>query len=255
VNRNRVAPGVRRVDRRLHFLERQRLRGVDALVAAARAVDLDPIGAGIDARAGELAVVGFGRVAARRRESLAGDEHPWPDHLAGVDQIAHRVVDLAGRSEIANRGDAGLQRPPCVLGGEDGRHPRRAARLIQRPGSGGRIPEVGHVRVEIDQARDQREAPQVDDLGACRRRPGADRSDAVAVDQNHGVGDHLPAGSIILPARIAFVAANAFDASASHSTPIKTGRDHEDTKTPRKSSLLCVPLRVLVPLWSRVCSS
>ena len=41
---------------------------------------------------------------ARRGQALARNEHPRTDHLAHVDQIAHRIVDFIRRAEIANRG-------------------------------------------------------------------------------------------------------------------------------------------------------
>ena len=46
MDRDRMILRVRGIDGRLHLFERQRLRRVDALIAAARAVDLDPVGAG-----------------------------------------------------------------------------------------------------------------------------------------------------------------------------------------------------------------
>ena len=52
---------------------------------------------------------------------------------------------------------AGLERPAGVIGGERDGHACRPARLGQRPSAGRAVPVVRHVRVEIDQARDDRE--------------------------------------------------------------------------------------------------
>src|SRR5438034_1006615 len=108
---------VRGIDGGLHFIERERLRRVDALVAAARAVDLDPIRSGGDARLCLLAIIGSGPACARSGDALARDEHSWPDHLAHVDQIAHRVVDLvAGANRLRcreSRRRNQREREPC----------------------------------------------------------------------------------------------------------------------------------------------
>ena len=108
---------------------------------------------------------------------------------------------------------------------------------LQRPGAGRRIPEVGHVRVEIDQARDQREAAEIDHLDAGRRRArcrsrrcGRCRSTITALAMT------LPDGSTTLPARIALVAANARRCQRQTGTG-ENQRDHEDTKHTKKQDV------------------
>ena len=182
---------VRGIDGGLHFIERERLRRVDALVAAARAVDLDPIRSGGHARLCLLAIIGSGPACARGGDALARDEHSWPDHLAHVDQIAHRVVDLVRGAEIAHRRHAGFECAPRVLRRERGRHARGPARLTERPRPGRAVPEVGHVRVHVDHSGDDGVACQVDHVNAGGRRAGADRLDAIVIDDDDGVGDHL----------------------------------------------------------------
>ena len=163
MDRDLVPERVRGVDDRLHLVERHRLRGVDAVEAAARAVDLDPVGAGLDPILGVLRHrLGIGRPAPARAEM------PWPatnirgpDHRAHGDEIAHREVGLARRAEIADRRHAGLERPPRVVLREKDRD-RRPAALAERPRSRLAIPVVGDVGVEIDQARERGVAAQVD---------------------------------------------------------------------------------------------
>ena len=111
--------GVRRVDDRLHLVEGQRLRCLDAVEAAARGVDLDPVGSRLHA----CVHLGAHRVrrrpgAAPGRNAAPGDEHPRADERARGDAVAHQDVGSARRAEIADRRHAGLERPLRVFCGD-----------------------------------------------------------------------------------------------------------------------------------------
>src|SRR2546428_470911 len=83
--------------------------------------------------------------------------------------------------EGADSRHARAECPPGVLGCEHSGDTRGPARLAQRPRAWRAVPEIRHVGVQIDQAGGERVAAQVDHLGACRRRAGADRRDAIVV--------------------------------------------------------------------------
>ena len=191
MDRDRAIAGVGRIDRGLHLLKRHRLRRLDALKAAARSENLDPVGPRRDARLGLLAeAVGVGRAAASGRKPLAGDEHSRPDHPAHVDEIPHGVVDLVRGAEIAYGCHPRLQRPPRVLARKDGDDTRRPVRLAERPAARCRIPEVRHVSVGVDQAGNQRIAAQVDHVGAGGHRRRAHRDNPIVVDRDDHVRLH-----------------------------------------------------------------
>src|SRR5437867_8183340 len=70
------------------------LRRFDALKAAARSVDLDPVGAGGDARLGLLAHHVRVGAAAARGDPLAGDEHAR-DRKSTRLNSSHRTISYA----------------------------------------------------------------------------------------------------------------------------------------------------------------
>ena len=124
-------------------------------------------------------------------------EMPWPatnirgpDHRPHRDQVAHREVGLARGAEIADRRDAGLERPTRVVlrekHGDGGPAP-----LAERARSGLPVPVIGDVRMEIDEARERRVAPEIDHLGACRHVAGAVRhaDNPIAFDHDDRVVD------------------------------------------------------------------
>ena len=122
---------------------------------------------------------------------------PWPatnirgpDHGPHRDQVAHREIGLGRGAEIADGRDAGLERPPgVVLRKEDG--DGRSSPLTERARSGLPVPVVRDVRVEIDEARKRRVAPEIDHLGACRHVAGAGRhaGNPIAFDHDDRVVD------------------------------------------------------------------
>jgi hypothetical protein len=186
-----VLQAVRGVDDGFHFVEADGLRRVDAVEAPARAIDLDPIGSGFHAILDRLTPrIGVLRLPLTGRESLSRDEHPWADHRAHADQVAHRVVSVVRGTQVTNRRDSGFERSTGVLLREEDRD-RRAAALAERSRTGLPVPVVGHVRVEIDQPGQAGEAPQVD--GFC---PGwhsslasGDPHDPIAFDDDDGISD------------------------------------------------------------------
>ena len=190
VDRDLVVLRVRGVDDRFHRLERHGLRRVDALVAAARAEDLDPVRPGRDPRLGLLAErLGLHGAAARGGEPLPGDEHARSDHPAHRNQIAHRVVDFVLRAKVANGGDAGLERAPRIVGGEHGRNSRGTARLAKRPRARRAVPVIRHVDVHVDHPGNDGEAPEIDHLCASRRCARADRNNSIVLDDDDRVRD------------------------------------------------------------------
>jgi hypothetical protein len=129
-------------------------------------------------------------VAAARPERVGRDEHARPGHRAGGDRVPEAHVDEVVGAEVADGREAGEERAPRKHGRPD--------RLLGR-----RAPEVGDgiaeivgphlerdVRVAIDEAREQRRVPEVDDGGAGRDGQGAaDGLDLRAFDEDHRVGD------------------------------------------------------------------
>ncbi len=135
-------------------------------------------------------------------EPVARDEHAGARHGAAVDQIAHGDVGVLEGSQVADRGDAALESLACVLLGEKHRDGRRAVRgLIPRTRACLGIVVISKMRVGVDQSRESRVAPQVDDLHAAsdQRILGADRHDAVAL-HDHDRILHRLSGAVHEPA-------------------------------------------------------
>ena len=157
---------------RLHLLVGERLEAGHVLKAAGRTEHLDPVGAGADLGARDahhiLGAVGSptrrgarARRAAGDAQAVAGHEHARPDHQAAIDQRAHRDIRIVLRAEIANRGHTRLQSLAGILLGEIDGNGGRPCGLTE--GTRVRaIPDVGHVRVEIDQPGNDRKATEVD---------------------------------------------------------------------------------------------
>src|SRR5205823_11131901 len=97
--------------------------------------------------------------------------------------VAHNDIAVFGGAEVAHGGDAALERLACVLLGEKDCLGAAPPALL-RPGLRSRrlVPEVGHVRVHIDQTGHAGQRTQVNDLRASRNRAraGTDTRYAVA---------------------------------------------------------------------------
>ena len=182
---------VRRLHDRLHLLEGERLRRLDAVEAAARRVDLDPVGSGLHARV-DLACDRVRRraAAAACRDAAACNEHTRADQRAGGDAVTHEDVGAASGAKVANRRDAGFQRLPRVLGGGIGRFFRRAPpALLQRRGPRRSVPVIRDVRVQIDQSRQRGVTTEVNLRRSLRHvHLRANRDDTLALITTEALG-------------------------------------------------------------------
>ena len=182
-----LAPAVGFVHDRLQFLHRKRgLRNQFAILShpgTMRHVDLDPVGAVVklfarrlarfDRTINDLRALGhheFGRVAFEvvatgGRNRAGDDEQARPGDVAALDRLLDSdvAVTCAFRLEIAQRGEALLQRAPCR-----NRRPRRAKgqRIFQDVGVVASLRRVfslqKDVRVGINQARQYGGVREVD---------------------------------------------------------------------------------------------
>ena len=106
-----------------------------------------------------------GADAVRRRQ------HARTDGDAGIDGVAQADVHEVHGPDVAHRGEARLERAPCIQG--------TVERLLGRETHDAVVHEVvvilfeleREVRVRIDKARQQRRIPEIDD-----RRPGRGRA-------------------------------------------------------------------------------
>ena len=97
---------------------------------------------------------------------------------------------------------------------------------------------------------------EIDHLGAGRRRAGADRHDAIVLDDDHRVGDDL-AGRIDDLARTNCLRrgeAQASRATATANEARTTTRDHEARSHEERNVSSSCTLRVFVSSWSRSAS-
>src|SRR5204862_2910115 len=104
---------------------------------------------------------------------------------ATIDEIAHDDVTVLGCAKVAHRRDPGSQCLPGILLCE--KHGLGATTPpLLRPGLRPRllIPVVRHVRMHVDQARDARQRPEIDDRGSGgnRLRPRADTRYALTLN-------------------------------------------------------------------------
>ncbi|HEX2343579.1 MAG TPA: hypothetical protein VHI98_24125 [Vicinamibacterales bacterium] len=132
-------------------------------------------------------------------EALSRHEHPRADHLSHRDEIPHSDVGITGRVQIPDRCDAAFERTPRVLLREkygDSRMPSLST--WTRPWLA--VPVVGDVRVDVDETRKARVAPEIDDPRALRQilRTASDAHDAAGFDDDDGIVDD--AGAIPEPA-------------------------------------------------------
>jgi hypothetical protein len=91
----------------------------DIVASSCGAVDLHPVGAGI-----EHSLCLFGCLCGSIRYTRPSDdsvpqagarhEHSWADHGAHVDEVTHGEVRTVEARQIAHRGDARFQRLYCV---------------------------------------------------------------------------------------------------------------------------------------------
>ena len=90
-------------------------------------------------------------------ETVAADEHPRSDHLAPVDQVAHGDVHVLIGAEIADRGDARLERAQGPLPGQEHGHRRdHVLHLLQHRDARCLFRVVRHVGVGVDESRQAR---------------------------------------------------------------------------------------------------
>ncbi len=152
VYRHFFAQAVGGLDNRSHLVERDRLRAVHVLESAARSKDLDPVGPRLDPILDELAHrVRIGLRALACREARARSDDARAHHRARSRQLAHGEVGICRRIEIAHRGHAGLERPPRVVLREVNRD-RGQSPLPARTRARRAVPEVGDMRVQVDQS-------------------------------------------------------------------------------------------------------
>jgi hypothetical protein len=202
------------LDDRHHFGRRELLRPhrpLERQDSSGRA-DLDHLGAMLDlvAHRLEALVDAVGdprrgptlqdpRLEARRVHVAAGDaervaarDDPRSRHEALVDRLHQRHVGEALGSEIAHRGEAGVQGQARVA---------RTAQRRVRDGLLGLQVEVpleiaGQVHVAVDQAWEQRHAGQLEHRGVGRRRFRVDRDDALAAHHDDRRGDRPPCDDV-----------------------------------------------------------
>jgi hypothetical protein len=148
-------------------------------------------------------------VAAGGDDGARRDEHPRPRDQSVVDRLLHRHVVVAGAlgAEVAERGEAGHQRVARVVRRFDRAVGRRfLEHLVVPRGLVVRMQE--HVRVQVDEARQQGGAGQFDALRVGRRADRGGRADGrdlavahqhrptgirgVAVGGPHAVGEQQP---------------------------------------------------------------
>ena len=132
--------------------------------------------------------------AAGRGDVVAGDHQPGPRHDPLVNRLPQiDVGERPGRPHVAAGREAGRQRH------------QRVPRAVQRRLAGRRLQQLvfpvhagaGQVRVQIDQARQQRRAAQIDDAGPCgNRQAGADRLDPLAADEHDSRRDRRAAAAV-----------------------------------------------------------
>ena len=200
---------VRLVGDRLHLLEAELLRA-DAVAhrehAAGRA-DLDHFGAvfvhpahllarifgSADDRRRLLVVIrrqsGVVAMSAGRSDGIGRRDDPWPGHQAGVDRLLQPDVVEVARSDVAHRGEAGVERFPRIA--DAGRFPEAVG--IFETLIAADFGHAGQVHVHIDEPGQQSLARQIDMLrarGHLQRTVGADLRDlAIITDQDRGLVD------------------------------------------------------------------
>jgi hypothetical protein len=60
---------------------------------------------------------GLVTVSAGRADRMNRHQHARPDDLAIANSVSQPDVDIAGRPHVADRGESGHQRLPCIFGG------------------------------------------------------------------------------------------------------------------------------------------
>ena len=130
-----------------------------------------------------------------RADQRAGYEQAGPDGLAGIDRIPQGDIGVAVGADIAQRGEASLQRLARIgdAGHRLGGNADAQALIAAFVGTG------CNMGVHVDQARQDRLAPQVDPArigwrgqGGC----GSDRDDLVVLDDDGRRVDDLATGGI-----------------------------------------------------------
>ena len=211
VRRRLASPGVGLLHDGVHLRLRQ-LRVVHRIAQgehAARGHELDDGGAVLDLPAHRLAAlvgavadaaldalgghavgrkrIGV-RVTAARADGVEGKDHPRPGHGAALDGVVQAEVDELGGAQVADGGEARVERAPGVLGGVLrllGGPAQEDVHLVAVPA----LPRLeGDVRVRVDEAGQKRGVAEVDDLRARRRR-AAHLRDALVL-HHHQAGPH-----------------------------------------------------------------
>ncbi len=121
-------------------------------------------------------------VAARDAQGHARGPDARAENEALVDRLPQADVRAAAGADVADGGEAGVERALRVDGGADGFVGRRLRHGLDEGVAGAFAGDVG---VGVDQAGEDRRGGQVDDFGAGR--PGEavlDRRDAVAFDDD-----------------------------------------------------------------------
>ena len=140
------------------------------------------------------------RIASASGVAPAREDSPWPDtNIRGPiiapmlmrSRIAKSVSFDA--PEVAHRRHARLERSAGIVLSEEDRY-RRTAALAERARAWLAIPEVGDVGMNVDEPGDAGIAPEIDERGALGGAATRDDPrDAIAIDDDEGVGNHARA--------------------------------------------------------------
>ena len=127
-------------------------------------------------------------MAAGRANRINRDEHARPDHPPIVDRVPQSDIDVISRADIAHRCETGIDR----LSRERRRQQRLLSGLAHHLVEEIEIPVVscllGEMHVRVDESRQQRCVPQIDDPCVGRNcGVRADGSDALAINDDHRI--------------------------------------------------------------------
>jgi hypothetical protein len=137
-------------------------------------------------------------VAAGDRHGAAADHHPRAGHDATLDRVAQGRSDMAQRAVLADGRHARLERRSGVRGGTQENDVGAVGHDVI---AGCPISDPAHVRVAVDQARqDRRVAIAVGHgaraVGRADLGPRADRADGRAVEQHGSILERSRAGPV-----------------------------------------------------------
>ena len=134
------------------------------------------------------------RIHSRGRHGARGYLHARAGHFTALDGHFHVYIGVHGAFgfEVAERGEAMVERNARIARGEDGAVGDGLLQELRVVFLGGDVPVQKNVRVGVNKARENRGAGKVDELGAGGGRAArGDGYDFVPFHKNQGVGDRL----------------------------------------------------------------